>query len=123
MSDFPPEAFLDDDHTESDAGVIPDIPNRSDIESDIAIGEERQLAMSSKMLETRYKIDKWTSVGNFALWSYHMRDKLIAQGQARSLLDETLESMKENEWMDLCSWVSTRSGCILVMIFRCKCWG
>ncbi|KAL2624404.1 hypothetical protein R1flu_008649 [Riccia fluitans] len=34
-----------------------------------------------------------------------MRDKLIAQGQARALLDKRPESMREDEWVDLCSRV------------------
>ncbi|KAL2634228.1 hypothetical protein R1flu_005707 [Riccia fluitans] len=80
MSDLPPEAFLDDDNMDSETGVI---PGTSDInfESGMAIGEERQLTMSFKSVTTRYKINKWTGVDNFALWSIQMRDKLKAQGQ------------------------------------------
>ena len=36
-----------------------------------------------------FKIDKWIGVGNFALWSCTMRDKIIARG-----LDATLEMTK-----------------------------
>ncbi|KAL2608350.1 hypothetical protein R1flu_026923 [Riccia fluitans] len=58
--------------------------------------------MASKMMETRYKIDKWTDIGNFVLWSRQIRDKLIAQGQARALLDKQPESMRKDEWVYLC---------------------
>ncbi|KAL2653417.1 hypothetical protein R1flu_021545 [Riccia fluitans] len=61
--------------------------------------------MASKLVETRYKIDKWIGVDNFAIWSCQMRDKLTTQGQARALLDERPESMREDEWVDLCSRV------------------
>ncbi|KAL2649760.1 hypothetical protein R1flu_017888 [Riccia fluitans] len=104
MSDFPPETFLDDDNVDSETIVIPGTPDIY-IELGMATGEERQLAMSSKSMETRYKIDKWTGVGNFSLWSCQMRDKLTTQGQARSLLDERPESMREDNWVDLYSWV------------------
>ncbi|KAL2613168.1 hypothetical protein R1flu_024860 [Riccia fluitans] len=77
MSDLPLETSLDDDNMDSEASIISDIPDIN-FESCMATGEERQLAMSSKTVETRYKIDKWTGVGNFALWSCQMRDKLTA---------------------------------------------
>ncbi|KAL2622663.1 hypothetical protein R1flu_002868 [Riccia fluitans] len=107
MSDLPPETFLDDDNTNSEAGVIPSTPDIK-FESGMVRDEERQHAMSSKTVETRYKIDKWIGVNNFALWSCQMRDKLTAQGQARSLLDERRESMREDEWVDLYSWICSK---------------
>ncbi|KAL2652036.1 hypothetical protein R1flu_020164 [Riccia fluitans] len=100
MSNLPPEIFLDDDNAKSEAGVTPGILDIN-IESDMAIGDERQLAMSSKTVETRYKIDKWIGVDNFALWSCQMLDKLTTQGLARLLLDERPESIREDEWLDL----------------------
>ncbi|KAL2644769.1 hypothetical protein R1flu_012356 [Riccia fluitans] len=93
MSDLPPETFLDDDNVDSEADVISGTPDIY-IESSTGTGEEWQLAMSFKSVETRYKINKWTNVGNFVLWSCQMRDKLTTQGQARSLLDERLESIR-----------------------------
>ncbi|KAL2641849.1 hypothetical protein R1flu_009436 [Riccia fluitans] len=104
MSDLPSEIFLDDDNADREASVIPSTPDIN-FESRTATDEEWQCAMASKTVETRYKINKWTGIGNLALWSCQMRDKLIAQGQARVLLDERLELMREDEWADLCSQV------------------
>ncbi|KAL2631721.1 hypothetical protein R1flu_016407 [Riccia fluitans] len=101
MNDLPSEAFLDNDNAESEVDVILGTLDIN-FESNMAIGEKRQCTMLSKSMETTHKIDKWTGVGNFALWSCEMRDKLTTQGQARSLLDERLESMREDEWVDLC---------------------
>ncbi|KAL2649652.1 hypothetical protein R1flu_017780 [Riccia fluitans] len=105
MSDFPPKIFLDDNDAESEADVLLGTLDRSNIDLGMETDEERQLTMSSKTVETRYKINKWTGVCNFALWSCQMQDKLIVQGQVRSLLDERLESMREDQWMDLSSRV------------------
>ncbi|KAL2622533.1 hypothetical protein R1flu_002738 [Riccia fluitans] len=63
MSDLSPETSLDDENTDSEAGVIQGIPNIN-FESDTTTDEEQQLVMLSKMVETRYKIDKWTDVGD-----------------------------------------------------------
>ncbi|KAL2612987.1 hypothetical protein R1flu_024679 [Riccia fluitans] len=95
---------------DSEANILPSTPDIN-FESGTAIGEarqcgeERQRAMASKMVETRYKIDKWTGVGNFALSCCQIRDKLTTQDQARALLEERPESMREDEWVDLCSRV------------------
>ncbi|KAL2634504.1 hypothetical protein R1flu_005983 [Riccia fluitans] len=92
----------------NEVDIIPSTPNIN-FESDTATGEarqhseEQQRAMASKSVDTRYKIDKWTGVCNFALWSCQMRDKLTARGQARALLDERPKSMREDEWVDLYS--------------------
>ncbi|KAL2653644.1 hypothetical protein R1flu_021772 [Riccia fluitans] len=113
MSNLPSETFLDDDNVNSEADILSSTPDIN-FESGMTIGEarqcgeERQRAMASKTMETRYKIEKWTGVGNFVLWSCQMQDKLIAQGQARALLDERPESMREDEWVDLCSQVCNK---------------
>lgn len=61
----------------------------------------RAFDMGSKVGETRYKIDKWTGIGNFSLWSSQMRDKLIAQGQGKALGNTPPSGMSDEAWEEL----------------------
>lgn len=58
--------------------------------------------MGSKVVETRYKIDKWIGIGNFSLWSSQMKDKLIAQGQGKALETTAPSGMSDEAWEELC---------------------
>ena len=85
-----------------------------DSSTEVALQEEEQLErlagaiarktrkMEPRSVETSYKIEKWTGIGNFSLWSCQMSDKLTAKGQGRSLVDKKPVSMHEDDWEDLC---------------------
>lgn len=73
--------------------------NLQELEGEIC---RRARRMESKSSETSYKIEKWTSVDNFSLWSCQMSDKLMEKGQGRALSKKKPTTMHEDNWEDLC---------------------
>lgn len=90
-----------------DTGSDPELSSASDGEviPTLEADSTAILNMGSKVVESRYKIEKWTGVGNFSLWSCQMRDKLIAQGQGIALKSSMPSTMTDEAWEELCQRV------------------